>query len=276
MGRNARRLFEERLCPEAFLESFQKLIRSPGPTSRRKRDAWAVQGGTETYVRKMGSYALGRDAQTIRDLIGLGPGRLLDMPCGTGRNFVRPRARVSGCRSRLQPDHVACGPAARGRAAPSCRRLCSPFVPESFDVILMPRLLFHYAKPESIIAALLPALKPGGSMVFDTLNTFSTRWLVSLLLHLFRRDPARRTYLESPPGFRRTLRTGLRGYPAPECVCPAYPPVPVPSRTACASRSRRRIAGAQKLAGAHLLAGKASAFPSLNKSPSVTVRFLAA
>jgi SAM-dependent methyltransferase len=205
MGRKARRLFEERLCTEAFLEGFEKVMRSPGPAARRKRDAWAVQAGTETYVREMGSYALARDAQAFTDAIGRGPGRLLDIPCGTGRNFDLARGQgytIIG--ADFSPTMLRV--ARKYEAVPLVRAdaFAPPFDRDTFDVILMPRLLFHYANPESIIAGLLPSLKPGGRMVFDTLNTFSTRWLAGLIAQPFR-DPARRTFFESPHGFTQKL-----------------------------------------------------------------------
>jgi glycosyltransferase involved in cell wall biosynthesis len=205
MGHNARRIFEERLCTEAFLERFQRLIHSPGPTSRLKRDAWAVQAGTETYVRKMGSYALARDAQIVGNLIGRGPGRLLDIPCGTGRNFDLTQGqgyRIVG--ADFSPTMLRVARGYGGVPLVRADAFAPPFARETFDTILMPRLLFHYANPESIIAGLLPTLKPGGRMVFDTLNTFSTRWLASLILRPFR-DTALRTFFESPRGFAQKL-----------------------------------------------------------------------
>jgi glycosyltransferase involved in cell wall biosynthesis/SAM-dependent methyltransferase len=205
MGQRARRLFEERLCTEAFLERFQGLIHSPGPTSRLKRDAWAVQAGTETYVRKMGSYALARDAKVVGDMIGRGPGRLLDIPCGTGRNFNLTRGQgyhVVG--ADFSPTMLRVARGYGGVPLVRADAFAPPFAREIFDTILMPRLLFHYANPESIIAGLLPTLKPGGRMVFDTLNTFSTRWLASMILQSFR-DTARRNYYENPRGFAQKL-----------------------------------------------------------------------
>jgi ubiquinone/menaquinone biosynthesis C-methylase UbiE len=50
-----------------------------------KRQAWATRIATETCIREMGAYAVARDEQIVRGLLGRGPGRLLDLPCGTGR-----------------------------------------------------------------------------------------------------------------------------------------------------------------------------------------------
>ena len=205
MGRRARRLFEEKLCTEAFLERFEKLVRSPGPTSRLKRDAWAVQAGTETYVSKMGSYALARDAKIVGDMVGPGPGRLLDIPCGTGRNFNLTRNKgytVVG--ADFSPTMLRVARGYGGVPLVRADAFAPPFAREIFDTILMPRLLFHYANPESILAGLLPTLKPGGRMVFDTLNTCSTRWLASMMMQPFR-DAARRNFYEPPRAFARKL-----------------------------------------------------------------------
>ncbi len=172
----------------------------------RKRDAWAAREGTETYVQEMGGYALRRDSEIVAELIGRGPGRLLDMPCGTGRFLdLEERAGFSIVAADYSPTMLRVAREHAGVEFVQADAFAPPFAPDSFDVALICRLLFHYDRPERIIAALLPSLKVGGRMVFDTLNPFSMRWAASQALRLFRRDPARRLYFERRGAFRRKL-----------------------------------------------------------------------
>ena len=178
----------------------------------RKRDAWAARTGVDTYVQEMGAYALRRDREIVQAMIGRGPGVLLDLPCGTGRFLELERA--SGYQV------VAADYSSTMLAAARCHEdvqfvradvFDPPFEPETFDVMVVLRLLFHYAECERIIASLLPALKPAGRLIFDTLNPGSTRWMASVVLHQLRPDPARRLHFERPGRLQQSLaRMGLK------------------------------------------------------------------
>ena len=198
----------------------------------------------------MGSYAgPGRDAQTIRDLIRTRTrlGSWICLPADPVGTSTSSRARVSGCRSRLQPDHVACGPAARGRAAPFCS---TTSLPRLFRKTLMltptPRLLFHYAKLESIIAALSLPAETGRldglrhpEHVLDALAGKSAAALSSDANPLV--EPISKAPLvlrRNSPNWAWRLSSTGSAYVLPTRRTYFF-------RTACVSRSRRRIAGAE-------------------------------
>lgn len=177
-----------------------------GPGAVEKRDAWARRDGTEAYVREMGVYAVERDAEIVGRMLGHGPGLLLDLPCGTGRYLEAEVERgftVVG--ADYSPTMMGVAEHVAGTSLVRADVFRPPFGRERFDVILVSRLLFHYEDGARVIGSLVPCLKPGGRMVFDTLNRFSTRWLASRALDPVRRDPARRLYFEAPGAFEKKL-----------------------------------------------------------------------
>ena len=178
----------------------------------QKRQAWAERSGTQTYIDEMGRYAVERDEAIVRSLLGRGPGRLLDLPCGTGRflemekelGFTITAADYSPTMMSVAKQHA-------GVEFVTADAFDPPFAPDTFDAILIMRLLFHYANPEAIVSALAKSLKPGGRMVFDTLNRFSTRWMASQVIGACRKDPARRMYFETRASMGRKIeQAGLR------------------------------------------------------------------
>ena len=175
-------------------------------SARRKRDAWAELGDTGNYERRMGVYARARDEEIVARMLGGGPGRLLDMPCGTGRHLALARRLGFAVNAAdFSPTMLSVVPETEGVSAVRADIFAPPFLAQTFDVILVSRLLFHYARPEDVLASLLPTLRPGGRLVFDSLNTWSTRWLASQFLRPFQRDPARRLYFEPPGRLARKL-----------------------------------------------------------------------
>ena len=180
--------------------------------ARLKREAWARRQGVESYVREMGPYAVERDARIIRAMLGRGPGRLLDMPCGTGRYLeLEKELGYEVVAADYSPTMLSVATRHPDVRFVRADVFAPPFDPGSFDVILISRLLFHYAESERILGALLPCLKAGGRMVFDVLNAFSTRWMASRALGCLRTDPAKRLYFETFASMRRRLgRLGLR------------------------------------------------------------------
>ncbi len=178
----------------------------------RKRQAWTSRQGAGRYIARMGRYALLRDEQVVSDMLGQGGGRLLDMPCGTGRFLELEKQRGFAVTAADYSQAMLAEARGRGDAQfVQADVFDPPFQPASFDVILCCRLMFHYAQPEVIIRRLLPALRPGGRMIFDTLNPFSSRWLASQTLRPVRRGPARRLYFQPHRRMRRTLsRCGLQ------------------------------------------------------------------
>lgn len=171
-------------------------------SAQRKRDAWAEKSGTDAYLSEMGAYALRRDRAIVRSMLGHGPGRLLDIPCGTGRYVgLATKLGFQVTAADFSPTMLAAAPRQEGVDYLRADVFHPCFLPSSFEVILVSRLLFHYAHPERILAALLPALKLDGRIVCDTLNPYSTRWLASAVLGRVRKDPARRLYFERQARF---------------------------------------------------------------------------
>ena len=173
-----------------------------------KREAWAQRKGTNKYVDGMGWYARGRDEATLRELLGQGPGRSLDFPCGSGRFLDLQRlSGYSIVAADYSPTMLAqTANLTRGNLA-RADIFHPPFKPQSFDLILISRLMFHYPDPVEILQSLLPLLKNHGRIVFDTLNTGSLRWLASIVLKTRQARFATRLYFENP----RSLTERLKG-----------------------------------------------------------------
>lgn len=172
----------------------------------RKRDAWAVREDADNYIAEMGMYAQRRDQEIIRSFLGEGPGRILDIPCGTGRFIPLQQSlgfHVVACD--YSPAMLSIAQRHEGVDLVQADIFDPPFEAASFDVILISRLMFHYPSPQDILRKVLPSLKEGGRIIFDTLNPFSSRWLTSQFIHAFNRDPAYRLYFESPQRMRQSL-----------------------------------------------------------------------
>jgi len=178
----------------------------------QKRQAWAERPGTQTYIDEMGRYAVARDEAIVRPLLGRGPGRLLDLPCGTGRFLeIEKELGFTITAADYSPTMMSVAQRHAGVEFVTADAFDPPFEADTFDAILIMRLLFHYANPEAIVSALAKSLKPGGRMVFDTLNRFSTRWMASKVIKVYRKDPTRRLYFETPGSMRRKIeQAGLR------------------------------------------------------------------
>jgi len=159
----------------------------------------------------MGRYAVARDEAIVRSLLGRGPGRLLDLPCGTGRFLEMDKELgFTVTAADYSPTMMSVAKQHEGVEFVTADAFDPPFEPDTFDAILVMRLLFHYANPEAIVSALSRSLKPGGRMVFDTLNRFSTRWMASKVIKVYK-TPARRLYFETQSSMRHKIeQAGLR------------------------------------------------------------------
>jgi SAM-dependent methyltransferase len=172
-----------------------------------KREGWANRVGVEQYIDQMGWYALKRDEQVIGSMIGQGPGRALDMPCGSGRFLSLLKERGFAPTAADYSLHMLEEARKRHNDVNFLQAdiFNPPFAADSFDLVLISRLLFHYDHPERIVQTLLPAVKAGGRLIFDTLNPYTTRHLACKLLPVHKKDPARRLYFEPQADFRRRL-----------------------------------------------------------------------
>ena len=60
-----------------------------------------------------------------------------------------------------------------------CDGFFLPFQPQSFDVVLCTRLVFHYHAPLDLFHSFHRILRPGGVLAFDSLNRLSLRHLLA-------------------------------------------------------------------------------------------------
>jgi SAM-dependent methyltransferase len=95
----------------------------------------------------------------------LGPGRVLDLGCGTGHSFdeLAPRATVGvdlserALRGQQRETHVA-----------DMRRL--PFADGAFGAVISSHSIEHVPDPETVLAEIARVLEPGGRAVLATPN----------------------------------------------------------------------------------------------------------
>ena len=111
-------------------------------------------------------------------------GTVLDLPCGAGRMSRLLATAVDGRVVSADYSPAMLAVARRRVANPllRCDAFALPLRDKSVDRILMLRLIFHYCAPAGILAEAGRVLRPGGELVFDTLNRYSTRWLAEALL----------------------------------------------------------------------------------------------
>lgn len=192
---------------EAVVVMPNGLTEAGSSAHHEKREGWARWSKTDKYIEEMGWYARWRDAKIVRDLIGQGPGRSLDLPCGSGRYFDLQREQGFDF---VGADYSPTMLLEASKAAPGkvlrADIFHPPFPPNSFDVILISRLMFHYSDPVAILQSVAPLLQRGGRIVFDTLNTGSLRWLASHLLRSRQKKLATRLYFENPAALAERIR----------------------------------------------------------------------
>lgn len=156
---------------------------------RRKRQNWGDFGSAQSYEQRIGRYALGVDQEMVAALLD-GAGRtVLDLPCGAGRMShqlmaAQPRTLVSADYS---SGMIEVAHRRLNNPVTRCDAFALPFRDRCFERILTLRLVFHYSDPRPILREAARTLGPGGELVFDTLNAFSTRHLTEWLLRIFDR-----------------------------------------------------------------------------------------
>ena len=155
-----------------------------------KRRDWAQKESTSTYETKMGWHARRVDTEVYGEYLKGESGRVLDLPCGTGR-FLRQletdqdqRFRPVGADYSLSMMTVAQSTAASPLVR--CDGFFLPFQPETFDVVLCTRLVFHYHAPHGLFDNFRRVLRPGGLLAFDSLNRWSLRHILAGSFDLFR------------------------------------------------------------------------------------------
>jgi SAM-dependent methyltransferase len=162
---------------------------------------WAVKSDTLNYEKQMGRLALLKDHRIVSGLLAGATGRILDLPCGTGRFLTW----LEGQPDRFQPIGADYSPTMLSTAA---LRVQAPLLradgfhlaiaSESFDAVLCLRLVFHYTAPRGLLRECWRVLKPGGVLVFDTLNRFSMRHWIALPFNLVRNRKGRDLWFARP------------------------------------------------------------------------------
>jgi SAM-dependent methyltransferase len=163
-----------------------------------KREHWASRANLERYEREMGAYALAIDEAIIGRFVGAGRGLAMDVPCGTGRfadllaskGYHVIAADYSEAMLRVRATRDA-------SAGIRCDAFRLPFRDDAFDLVACMRLTFHYENSAALLAELVRITKPGGTIVFDSLNRFSIRHGVEAALVLGLRRAGERIWFTS-------------------------------------------------------------------------------
>lgn len=185
-----------------------------GEWRTRKRSHWGAFAGAPSYESKLGELAQRVDREVVLGFLAEARGRFLDLPCGAGR-----MSRALAARS---PELLVSADYSTGMLAVARRRLANPllrcdafalpFRDACFDRVLTLRLIFHYDDPEPILAEAARVLRPGGELVFDTLNAGSSRHLAERILVLLgrRRGRAGLRFLDPAAVAAMLARRGFR------------------------------------------------------------------
>ncbi|RLE38556.1 hypothetical protein DRJ17_03525 [Candidatus Woesearchaeota archaeon] len=114
---------------------------------------------------------------------------LLDVPCGTGRFAVLFSNKGFNVTAADYSQDMLDITAKRAKVKlVKCDAYNMPFKKGKFDVVVSIRFLFHYPNPENILKELVRVTKNGGILVFCTLNKYSVRYFIEIILDLFRKS----------------------------------------------------------------------------------------
>lgn len=131
---------------------------------------------------RSGRYIVLKDRVALAALLPPPPGRVLDIPCGTGIYTVQL--------AELGYDVVAADASepmlriADQRNSGATPQLCSvhalPFASDAFDAAVTLRLFSHFTPAETALALseLKRVVKPGGRVIFDSFRWTPRRWPV--------------------------------------------------------------------------------------------------
>ncbi len=131
---------------------------------------------------RSGYYILQKDCAALAALLPPAPGRVLDIPCGTGvytEQLVGLGYQVVAADASEPMLAIAAG---RGTGAET--RLCSihdlPFDDNAFDATVTLRLFSHFTRQETLqgLRQLRRVIAPGGRVIFDSFRWTPRRWLL--------------------------------------------------------------------------------------------------
>jgi SAM-dependent methyltransferase len=161
----------------------------------KKRDWRTVDA--RRYHSRTGDFANEVDREVIEDLIAGLSGRALDLPSGSGRMTPLLRKQFITVSSDYPPtmlEFASSDPEFNGVRTDA---FALAFADQAFDLVHCLRLSFHYENFDAILSEFHRILKPDGILVFDSLNPWTTRWLLSFPLNLLRGSESRRVHFRS-------------------------------------------------------------------------------
>lgn len=165
-----------------------------------------------TYDQGIGNWVTYRETQTLMALLPPNTGLVLDFPSGSGRltkTLIECGHRVVA--ADLLPDMAAFTKRLVGPRVAQADIFAPPFRRGTFQTILAIRIFFHYQDQAALLSSLAALLAPGGRVIFDTLNPFSTRHFVSPLVNLSRRDTGPNPVFTPPSRvLEMAQKTGLK------------------------------------------------------------------
>ena len=166
-----------------------------------KKKIWALEDA-HAYDKGIGEYVNQRENALIRSWIAHSR-LLLDLPCGSGRFLGSLRGTVVSADYAIQMVRMS---ASRGvKRQVVCDAFHLPFKESRFDGVLCMRLVFHYPETEELLAELRRVLAPKGILVIDTLNQFSLRYALQLVIRPFRAR-AKELQFHRPKRFRQQAK----------------------------------------------------------------------
>ncbi|WP_115718749.1 bifunctional 2-polyprenyl-6-hydroxyphenol methylase/3-demethylubiquinol 3-O-methyltransferase UbiG [Gallaecimonas mangrovi] len=118
---------------------------------------------------------------------GIGNKRIVDIGCGGGilaESMARLGAVVTGVDMGTEPLNVARAHAAEVGVELEYRQITAEALaeelPEQFDVVTCMEMLEHVPDPQSVVSACAKLCKPGGMLVFSTLNRTPKAWALGV------------------------------------------------------------------------------------------------
>lgn len=142
---------------------------------------------SELYDRRhfggrSGRFILRRDCRALDALLPPAPGRILDVPCGTGvyTQHLAGRGYDVVAADASQPMLDITGQRRTGATTQLCSIHDLPFADGAFDATLTLRLFSHFNRPEiaQALRELRRVIRPGGRVVFDSFRWTPRRWPV--------------------------------------------------------------------------------------------------
>jgi ubiquinone/menaquinone biosynthesis C-methylase UbiE len=154
-----------------------------------KLHEWSHKKHTDEYEINMGWYARHVDAKVLAQYLESENGRVLDLPCGTGRFLKMLESEFKHFRS-IGADYSIPMLTVANRSTDSplirCNGFYLPLQSQSFDVIICSRLVFHYNNPRELFIECYRVLVDGGVLIFDTLNYLSLRHILERPFNMIR------------------------------------------------------------------------------------------